>query len=106
MTWTSKQILPDNLILELKEAQVAEGLSAPFWPVVARYNLDYAVMSEKFVTGPVESEYWYDLKSYFDEVKMKIVIGAESPDSFDKWVEYFYANGGQEVVDEVNQLNS
>lgn len=62
----------------------------------------YAHTSEKAVVGPLEAEGWSELKTYFDEVKMGIVTGNQPASAFDDWVEFFLANGGQEIIDEAN----
>ena len=59
-------------------------------------------MTEKFVAGPKEIELLPALRTQFDEVKMNIVTGKLPLDAFDEWVEFFWANGGQEIVDEAN----
>jgi putative aldouronate transport system substrate-binding protein len=65
----------------------------------------YSHYSDRGLPGPVEAELWGDLQTYYDEIKMKIVTGTVPLDEFDNWVEFFYANGGSEIVDEVNKLN-
>jgi putative aldouronate transport system substrate-binding protein len=65
----------------------------------------YGRYSAKGVSGPIEAEYMSELQTYYDEVKMKIVTGTVPLAEFDKWVEFFYANGGQEIVDEANEMN-
>ena len=34
-----------------------------------------------------------------------IVSGSVGPSAFDEWVAFFYANGGTEMVREINELN-
>ena len=65
----------------------------------------YGHYSDRAVPGPVESELMGELETYFDEVKMEIVTGNAPLDAFDEWVDFFYENGGQDIVDEVNELN-
>lgn len=66
----------------------------------------YVHFNEKVLTGPVEAELYGELKTYFDELKMQIVTGRAPVGAFDRWVEYFYDNGGQEIVDEANRLRN
>ena len=62
----------------------------------------HAHMTEKFVAGPREIELVPPLRTSFDELKMNIITGNTPLDAFDDWVEFFWANGGQEIVDEAN----
>ena len=62
----------------------------------------HAHLTEKFVAGPREIELLPPLRTYFDELKMNIITGNAPLDAFDEWVEFFWANGGQEIVDEAN----
>ena len=62
----------------------------------------HAHLSEKFLAGPREIELLPPLRTYFDELKMNIITGNAPLEAFDEWVEFFWANGGQEMVDEAN----
>jgi len=64
----------------------------------------YAHYSDKVIVGPKEAEMFGELETYFDELKMQIITGQAPLDAFDEWVEYFYAHGGQEIVDEANEI--
>ena len=48
------------------------------------------------------SMFMEDLKLYTLDTYIKIITGEESVDYFDKFVEEFYATGGQQILDEVN----
>jgi putative aldouronate transport system substrate-binding protein len=66
----------------------------------------YAHYSDKVIVGPKEAEMLGELKTYFDELKMQIITGQAPVDAFDEWVEYFYANGGDEIVEEANAFRN
>ncbi|MCG8501365.1 MAG: extracellular solute-binding protein [Firmicutes bacterium] len=65
----------------------------------------YVQYNDKILTGKIEAEKFGELKTYYDEIKMQIVTGNVGIDEFDKWVAFFYKNGGQDIIDEVNTLN-
>ena len=66
----------------------------------------YVRYNDKVLTGPVEAELFGELKTYYDELKMQIITGRAPLDAFDRWVDYFYQNGGREIVAEANALRN
>ena len=60
-------------------------------------NLAYGPNTES------QTMYMSTLDQLLDETIVKIVTGAEPVEYFDKFVEDWYALGGQDIVDELNE---
>ncbi len=103
LMFSSSHMLPDQERIEY--SKLSDEVKPGFYEDV-KAQADYGVYNGMKVTGSVTSQYLPDLITYFDEMKMKILTGSEPLDAFDKWVDYFYKNHGQDIVDEVNQMNS
>ncbi|GGD85093.1 extracellular solute-binding protein [Paenibacillus nasutitermitis] len=103
LMFSSSHMLPDQERIEY--SKLSDTVKPGFYEDV-KAQVDYGVYNGMKIAGSVASQYLPDLITYFDEMKMKILTGAEPIDVFDKWVDYFYKNHGQEIIDEVNQMNS
>ncbi len=68
-------------------------------------DVDYKT-SEKWVMNklPSQSDYMTELNKMYDEVSMDIITGAKPIEAFDEFVTQWYANGGQILTDEANEL--
>ena len=49
-------------------------------------------------------EYLTDLKTYTLDSYIKIITGEEDIDFFDEYVEEFNSTGGQQIIDEINEM--
>lgn len=49
------------------------------------------------------SKYWEQLQTMEKQVYTNIIYGNESIDAFDKFVEDWYAQGGDKITEEVNE---
>ncbi|MGI2296126.1 extracellular solute-binding protein [Paenibacillus sp. GXUN7292] len=103
LMYSSSHMLPDPERIEY--SKLADEVKPGFYEDV-KANAEFGIYNKMKIAGSVTSQYLPDLITYFDEMKMKIVTGSESIDAFEKWVDYFYKNHGQEIIDEVNQMNS
>jgi len=65
----------------------------------------YGRKTDATITGPAFAEYWTDLTTYYKEMLAGVITGNLPLDDFDKWVDFFYANGGTEIIKEINELN-
>ena len=59
----------------------------------------------KFKAAPTASmsKYWEQLQTMEKQVYTNIIYGNESIDAFDKFVEDWYAQGGDKITEEVNE---
>jgi len=104
------QSLPMDLILENNRDTIRiaqeEGRILHETLVNAKdLAMKYGRLSDLVVSGPVHAEYWNDLWTYWQEVKTGIVTGNLPLDDFDAWVDFFYANGGRQIIEEVTAMN-
>ena len=104
-TWGSTQPQPDSVQMEIAQLFVDSGLTGPAYLDDKIYGSEYAHFSEATQVGELYSANWENLYDYFAEVRAGIVSGSLRPEAFDEWVQFFYANGGREMVDEINELN-
>jgi len=65
----------------------------------------YNMSNKRFVVGPITAEKEKDLVVYYQEIASKIVTGQLPLDEFDKWVAFYNANGGAQIIEEANRLN-
>ena len=103
--WGYGQMLPGQKSVARWEAIAATGRTTPDFPRQIALQGEYGVANRYVVPSPLVIEKWADLKTRFDEVKVDIVLGNAPLSAFDEWVEFFWANGGREMVDEVTSLN-
>lgn len=68
-------------------------------PGIGKQN-QYKVQSELIGEAKI------NLEPRFFETATRIVIGDLPINAFDDWLDYFYANGGQDVLDDLNRLNA
>jgi len=68
-------------------------------------TMKYGRLNDSVLVGPVQAAKWGDLWMYFSEVATGIVTGDLPLDDFDKWVSFFDANGGREIIQEATELN-
>ncbi|WJH35358.1 extracellular solute-binding protein [Paenibacillus sp. CC-CFT747] len=103
LLYSSTHMLPDENMIEFGKLsdETKPGTSDDM-----KVQSQYGVKNALKIAGPKASQYLPDLITYFDEIKMKIVTGSEPLETFDKWVDYFYKNHGQEVIDEANSMNN
>lgn len=71
---------------------------------IANEYSDYQQQS-KFKAAPTASmtKYWEQLQTMEKQVYTNIIYGNESIDAFDKFVEDWYAQGGEQITKEVNE---
>lgn len=69
------------------------------------YKENNLTQNMMFVGAPTESMtlYMSYLKDLQNETFVKIITGEETIDAFDRFVENFYANGGDAITEEVNE---
>lgn len=79
--------------------QVVDILGLAVEPGIGKQN-QYKVQSALISDAKV------NLEPRFFEIATKIVIGELALDAFDGWLDYFYSNGGQEVLDDLNRMNA
>ena len=103
--WGYGQMFPGQKSVERWEAIAASGRTTRDFPRQIALQEEYGVANRYVVPSPLVIEKWADLKTRFDEVKVDIVLGNAPLGAFDEWVEFFWANGGRELVDEVTRLN-
>ena len=102
--------LPNNLLIEAHRLLYEEGVAAGRNTHECQYTskeltVRYGRLNEFVVGGPVMSELWSDLYTYWNEVSAGIIIGDLPLDDFDKWVSFFYSGGGQDIINEITALN-
>lgn len=90
----------------LTAAQKADGNCGGWLAPAFAAAEEHVKYSGLLVTPPLVAERMPDLQTYYDEIKMKIVTGDEPLSAYDEWVEYFYDNGGQELIDAATEMNS
>lgn len=73
--------------------------------VLNYYKENNLTQDMMFVGAPTESMtlYMSYLKDLQNETFVKIITGEETIDAFDRFVENFYANGGDAITEEVNE---
>ena len=103
--WGHGQMYPGQKMVDRWQAIVAAGRTTADFPRQIALQGEYGVFNQYLVPSPLVIEKWADLKTRFDEVKVDIVLGNAPLGAFDEWVEFFWANGGRELVDEVTRLN-
>jgi len=99
------QIVPDDMQLEISQTRVAMGLIDPIFLVSQQQAVQYGKTNAAAITGPVYSQYINDITTYWEETIAAIITGAKPITAFDDFVRFFYANGGQKIIDEVTALN-
>lgn len=99
------QSLPDEKLLEVYGLQEENGTIYPLFTKSLEDVMDSAHLSDCVVTGPVYTDKWNDIQTYWSEISVGIITGVMSVDEFDNWVNVFYELGGQEIIDEVNEMN-
>jgi len=105
LTMGTIQAAPTDIQLDLQRLQ-AEDNPVTIGMYEEKVNAaKYGVVSQRFVVGPKTAEYETDLLLYYHEIASKIVTGALPLDDFDKWVDYYKTNGGNDIIAEVNALN-
>jgi putative aldouronate transport system substrate-binding protein len=104
--WGSWQNLDDENMIALAEAQVKEGVMHNLTPNDKKMASEYFHASDMKINATVYAEKWSDIQTYWNEIRVGILTGTLPIDEFDKWVEFFYDNGGQEIIDEVTEMNS
>ena len=103
--WGTIQSLPDDLLWEFSEIRVKEGIILPYFLEAQRFAAKYGRPNAAAVTGPVYAQYMTDINTYWEETIAAIVTGSKPISAFDDFVKFFYANGGQKVIDEVTAMN-
>jgi putative aldouronate transport system substrate-binding protein len=80
-------------------------LTTPEYPVTIKAQIEYGVADAYFIRSKIAIDKYPELESYFDELKMDIILGKKPISDFDKWVDFFYKNGGTEIVADTTRLN-
>lgn len=71
---------------------------------LGKYTLDKEVPSVTYVLSETMEKKWTNLKKLEDETILKIILGQQSIDTFDQFVEDWYAQGGSEIIAEVEEI--
>jgi len=99
------QAVSDDLQFEVSQIRVDEGFIHPLFLTAQQQASKYGVPSAVAITGPAYAEYMTDINTYWEETIASIITGARPITAFDDFVRFFYANGGQRIIDEVTALN-
>lgn len=65
---------------------------------------DKKVFSKTYAMTPTMEKKWSNLQKLEDEVMLKIITGKTDVSAFDEFVEDWFAQGGQEILQEVQEL--
>lgn len=99
------QAVSDDILFQITQARVDQGLIDPIFLTCQQFASKYGKTNAVAVTGPVYAEYMNDISTYWQETIANIVTGSKPITAFDDFVKFFYANGGQKIIDEVTALN-
>jgi len=99
------QVVPDQIQFEISQERVNQGMIHPIFLESQQLASRYGKTSAVAITGSVYSEYMTDINTFWEETIASIVTGAKPITAFDDFVRFFYANGGQKIIDEVTALN-
>ncbi|MCL2831642.1 MAG: extracellular solute-binding protein [Treponema sp.] len=100
------QVAPDNILLDINATRVKLGIANQFHLDAQLFAQKNGVTNAAAIQGPAYAEYMNDIISYWEETLASIVTGAKPITAWDDFVKFFYANGGQKVIDEATALNS
>jgi len=98
-------VISDKQLFERTQTEIDAGTALPPFLWAQQNAAKYGRPSAVAITGPVYAEYVNDLNTYWQETIASIVTGAKPITAWDDFVRWFYANGGQKIIDEVTRLN-
>ena len=98
-------VISDKQLFERTQTEIDAGTALPPFLWAQQNAAKYGRPSAVAITGPVYAEYVNDLNTYWQETIASIVTGAKPITAWDDFVRWFYANGGQRIIDEVTALN-
>jgi len=99
------QAVGDDLLFEITQTRIDLGLIDSIFLTAQQYTSKYGKPNGVAVMGPVYAEYMNDILTYWEETIASIISGSRPITAFDDFVRFFYANGGQRVIDEVTVMN-
>jgi len=99
------QVVPDEIQFEISTERVAQGMIHPIFLEAQQQASRYGKTNAAAITGPVYSEYITDINTFWEETLASIISGARPITALDEFTRFFYANGGQKIIDEVTALN-
>jgi len=99
------QSASDEILFDITKTRVEQGLIHPIFQTAMQFTAQYGKTNAVAVTGPLYAQYMADISTYWEETLATIISGAKPITAFDDFVKFFYANGGQRIIDEVTAMN-
>lgn len=104
-TSTAKDALSPEEYIEYAKESVKLGSIGEQYPKDIELCVNNSDYNDMNISGKVYAELWNDIYTYWEEISVGIITGTVSIDKFDEWVDFFYSNGGQDIIDEVTEMN-
>jgi putative aldouronate transport system substrate-binding protein len=101
----SSHAASDQGVYDFWQTMYEHGITTPDYPLFIKAEIEYGVANDYFIKSKIAIDKMPELQTYFDELAMDIVLGKKPIDAFDGWVEFFYANGGEEIIEDATKLN-
>jgi len=99
------QAVGDNVLFEITRTRVANGMIDPIFEQSQQLAARIGIPNAVAIMGPAYAEYMTDIQTYWEETLATVVAGSKPITAIDDFIRFFYANGGQKIIDEVNAMN-
>lgn len=90
--------------LTLRDIHLVYHFMVAVLPMVHDVEMTNWVTAATFNVTDTMEERWATLSKLEEETFTKIMLGEESPDAFDSFVDQWYALGGEDIIDELNEM--
>jgi len=101
----SSHAASDEGVYRFWQTMADNGITTEDYPLFIRSQIEYGLADDYFIKSRVAIDKMPELETYFDELAVDIILGRRPIDAFDTWVEFFYANGGREIIEDATRLN-